>query len=89
MANRSKIVIDVDSFIRAWTFPVQVAQQNQIPRSTTASIVSWQPSPARHAAPHRFQTVTFGRFEVRFRELELPHISKELQVAGGMKGFQQ
>jgi hypothetical protein len=62
--NRSKIVIDIDSFIHAQTFNIQVMQQNRMPyRSrgwTTASIISSKRRPKRHAAPHRFQMVTFG-----------------------------
>jgi hypothetical protein len=55
MLNRSKIVIDVDSFIRAQTFRIQVVQQNRMPYRgrgwTTASIVGSKRRP--RATPHR------------------------------------
>jgi hypothetical protein len=64
MFNRSKIVIDVDSFIRAQTFGIQVVQQNRmpVPKSWLDDRVDCrqQTSTTRHAAPRRFQMVTFG-----------------------------
>jgi hypothetical protein len=61
MLNRSKIIIDVDSFIRAQTFRIQVVQCNRVPKSRLDDRVNYQQqmSTARHAAPHRFQMVTF------------------------------
>jgi hypothetical protein len=55
MLNRSKILIDVDSFIRAQTFRSQTVQQNRMPYrrriQTSESIIS---STCRaRAAPHR------------------------------------
>jgi hypothetical protein len=70
MLKRSKIVIDVDSFTRAQTFRIPVVQQNCMPYpsrgETTAPIISSQRRPTRHAAPQRFQMVTFGFQMVTF-----------------------
>jgi hypothetical protein len=64
MLNRSKIVIDVGSFIPAQTFGGQVVQQNRmpVPKSRLDGCVNYQrqTAPAHHAAPCRFQMVTFG-----------------------------
>jgi hypothetical protein len=64
MLNRSKIVIDVGSFILAQMFRVQLVQQDRmpVPKSRVDGCVNYQEqtSPAHHAAPCRFQMVTFG-----------------------------
>jgi len=64
MLNRTKIVIDVDPFIRAQTFRIQsgTAELHAVPKSLLDDRVNYQQltSSTRHAAPHRFQMVTFG-----------------------------
>jgi hypothetical protein len=64
MLNRSKIVIDVDSFIHAQAFRNQTVQQNRVPyRKCVDKRVNYQQhmSSTRRAAPGRFRIVTLGR----------------------------
>jgi hypothetical protein len=63
MLTRSKIVIDVDPFIHAETFRIQLMQPKlqAVPTSpvkTTALIISGPGPLAHHAAPQRVQMVT-------------------------------
>jgi hypothetical protein len=54
MLNRSKIVIDVDSFIRAWTFGVKAAQQSRKPYRLAFYVrVNCDQQWRTRTAPHR------------------------------------
>jgi hypothetical protein len=68
MVNRSKIVIAVDSFIALKTFRIQVVQHS-VPKSRVDDRVNYQKSrsTAHHAAPSRFQMVTFGQIDAGVR----------------------
>jgi hypothetical protein len=62
MLNRSKTIIDVDSFIRAQTFRIQVVQWSRIPKSRLDDRVNYQQQTSTRA-PRR--TAPFPNGDVR------------------------
>jgi hypothetical protein len=62
MLNRSKIIIDVDSFIHAQTFRIQVVHWNRIPKSRLDDRVNYQQQTSTRA-PRR--TAPFPNGDVR------------------------